>query len=101
MNIRFLLALIPGVLSVCVASAAERKVVVVVWDGMRPDFISPEITPNLSRLAAEGVFFAHHHPVYLTSTEVNGTALATGSWPANSGIIANVDFRPAIDPQNI
>lgn len=104
MNHRFILAPVVGValtMAAFAAPASDRKVVVVVWDGMRPDFISPEITPNLSRLAARGVYFAHHHPVYLTSTEVNGTALATGSWPAHSGIIANNDFRPAIDPQNM
>ena len=82
-------------------ATTANRVVLVVWDGMRPDFISPELTPNLSRLAAEGVRFAQHHPVYLSSTEVNGTALATGAWPANSGVIANDDFRPAIDSQNV
>ena len=80
-------------------AAPERHVVILVWDGMRPDFISPETTPNLSRLANEGVSFAHHHPVFLSSTEVNGTAIATGAYPAHSGIIANNDYRPAIDPQ--
>ncbi len=58
-------------------------IIVMVWDGMRPDFISPETTPNLSRLATGGVFFAHHHPVYLSATEVNGAALATGAYPAH------------------
>jgi arylsulfatase A-like enzyme len=76
-----------------------HRVVVVVFDGMRPDFISPATTPNLSRLADEGVFFAHHHPVYLSATEVNGTAIATGAYPAHSTVIANTDFRPLIDPQ--
>ncbi len=92
----------PALLSVFVHAAEPapaHRVVVVVWDGMRPDFVSPETTPNLARLAADGVFFAHHHPVYLSATEVNGTAMATGAYPANSGIIANFDFRPAIDPQ--
>jgi arylsulfatase A-like enzyme len=79
-------------------AAPERHIVVVVWDGMRPDFISAETTPNLWRLANEGVFFAHHHPVYLSSTEVNGTAIATGAYPSRSTMISNVDFRPAIDP---
>lgn len=84
----------------CAAPVAPaHRVVVVVWDGMRPDFISPENTPNLTRLAAGGVFFAHHHPAYVSATEVNGTAMATGAYPAHSGIIANTDFRPAIDPQ--
>jgi hypothetical protein len=45
-----------------------------------------------------GVFFANHHPVYLSATEVNGTAIATGAYPSHSGLIANTDFRPAIDP---
>lgn len=76
-----------------------RHVVLVVFDGMRPDFVTPEITPNLWALAQRGVFFAHHHPVYLSSTEVNGTAMATGAYPAHSGIIANKDFRPEIDAQ--
>ena len=75
-----------------------RHVVVLVWDGMRPDFVTPELTPNLWRLQAAGVRFARHHPVYLSATEVNGTAIATGCTPAHSTIIANVDFRPAIDP---
>ena len=76
-----------------------HRVVVLVFDGMRPDFISAETTPNLWKLAQQGVFFAHHHPVYLSSTEVNGTAIATGAYPSRSTVIANFDFRPPIDPQ--
>ena len=78
-----------------------RHVVVVVFDGMRPDLVSAETTPNLWKLAGDGVFFAHHHPVYFSSTEVNGTAIATGAYPARSHVIANVDFRPRIDGQNL
>ena len=80
-------------------SADSRHVLVVVWDGMRPDFVTAATTPNLWRLAQRGVFFAHHHPVYLSATEVNGTAIATGAYPAHSFVIANSDFRPPIDPQ--
>lgn len=78
-------------------SGQPRHVVLMVWDGMRPDFVSAGTTPNLWRLAARGVFFARHHPVYLSSTEVNGTAMATGAYPARSFVIANTDYRPAID----
>ena len=76
-----------------------RHVVVVVWDGMRPDFISEKTTPNLWMLAQRGVFFSNHHPVYASSTEVNGTAIATGAYPEHSTLIGNVEFRPGIDPQ--
>jgi arylsulfatase A-like enzyme len=48
-------------------------------------------------LSQEGNIFADHHPVYLSSTEVNGTALATGSYPLHSGVMANHEYRPAIE----
>lgn len=80
------------------AADLERHVVLVVWDGMRPDFINGTNTPTLYELAHRGVFFAHNHSVYITSTEVNGTALATGDYPQHSGIIGNREYRPEIDP---
>jgi arylsulfatase A-like enzyme len=76
-----------------------RHVVIVVFDGMRPDFVSEQNTPNLVKLEQDGVTFAHHHPVYVSSTEVNGTAIATGAYPSRSTMLANVDFRPRIDGQ--
>src|SRR5882724_2555528 len=76
---------------------ANRHVVVVVWDGMRPDFVSEENTPALWKLAHEGVIFRNHHAVYPSATMVNGTALVTGVYPGHSGVIANHDYRPEID----
>src|SRR5437773_11105466 len=75
----------------------ERHVVVVVWDGMRPDFLSQENTPALWKLANEGVTFRNHHAVYPSTTNVNGTALVTGVYPDHSGVMANHQYRPEID----
>jgi arylsulfatase A-like enzyme len=80
------------------AAGTAEHIVVVVWDGMRPDFISERNTPTLHSLAREGVFFANHHPVYPSATEVNGTAISTGAHPAHSGITANKEYRPRINP---
>jgi hypothetical protein len=74
-----------------------EHVVLVVWDGMRPDFVTAEHTPTLQGLKHDGVDFQHHHPVYISSTEVNGTALNTGVYPEHSGIMANKEYRPGID----
>ena len=79
---------------------AERHVVVVVWDGMRPDFVNQENTPALWKLANEGVVFRNHHAVYPSATNVNGTALVTGVYPGHSGLIANHDYRPEIDSKH-
>ena len=75
-----------------------RHVVVVVWDGMRPDLVSEDHTPTLWKLAREGVTFRNHHAAYLSATVVNGTAIATGCYPSSSGVFANYVFRPEIDP---
>lgn len=92
------LILIVQVFVTLAASAAGRAehVVVVVWDGMRPDFITPQYCPNLYALATNGVFFKNHHCAYISSTEVNGTALATGVHPGRSRVIANTEYRPEI-----
>ncbi len=74
-----------------------RHVVVVVWDGMRPDFVSEQNTPTLWQLAKDGVVFRNHHSVYPSATNVNGTAIATGVYPGHSGIIANHVYRSDID----
>ncbi len=100
---RVLAIVLSVILSAAVTGFAAGKaehVVVVVWDGMRPDFVNETNTPTLYELAREGVFFQNHHAVYLSSTEVNGTAMATGCYPNRSGILANREYRPAINPLN-
>lgn len=86
-----------SLLSAAHGAGAAKHVVLVVWDGMRPDFVSPDLTPTLWQLRTNGVWFARHHSVFPTSTEVNGAALATGAHPQRSGILANNEFRPAIN----
>jgi arylsulfatase A-like enzyme len=88
---------------VCVCATAavpakpHRHVVVVVWDGMRPDFVNEQNTPTLWKLAREGVTFRNHHSVYPSATMVNGTAMVTGVYPGRNGIIANHVYRPHIN----
>src|SRR6266700_4691264 len=75
----------------------DRHVVVVEWDGMRPDFVGEKTTPALWKLSREGVTFRNHHAVYTSATMVNGTALVTGVYPGKNGLIANHVYRPDID----
>jgi arylsulfatase A-like enzyme len=76
-----------------------EHVVVVVWDGMRPDLVTNQDTPTLAGLARSGVVFKNNHCAYPSSTNVNGAVLATGVEPARTGIIANQEFRAEIDPR--
>ena len=74
-----------------------EHVVAVVWDGMRPDFVSKQTTPALWKLAQRGVTVRNHHSVFPSATIVNGTAINTGVYANRSGVLANHDYRPEID----
>src|SRR5262245_8710886 len=86
--------------SAIVPAKPEHHVVVVVWDGMRPDFVTEQNTPTLWKLAREGTTFQNHHAAYPSATMVNGTTMVTGVYPGKSGIIANHVYRPDIDPHH-
>jgi arylsulfatase A-like enzyme len=76
---------------------AAKHVVLVVWDGMRPDFVTQSNCPTLSQLAQRGTTFTKHHAAYPSATEVNGTVIATGVNPARNHIVGNHEYRPYID----
>lgn len=74
---------------------------VLVLDGLRPDAVTPEETPNLWRLRQEGVNFPNSHAVFPTVTRVNATAITTGTYPARNGILDNrigLDRDPTLPP---
>jgi Type I phosphodiesterase / nucleotide pyrophosphatase len=66
-----------------------RLVVVMVWDGLRPDLVTAHDTPALYAMERAGVRFDRHHAVFPTLTMVNAAALATGAEPGETGIIGN------------
>src|SRR3954466_16085560 len=74
-------ALLVLALSIAAPAAAQAPQaraalqLVFVWDGLRPDSITAADTPNLYRLRAEGVTFAHSHAVFPTVTRVNAASL--------------------------
>ncbi|MBC7818845.1 MAG: alkaline phosphatase family protein, partial [Planctomycetaceae bacterium] len=49
---------------------AHRHLLLVL-DGLRPDYVTKDVMPNLYALAQRGVTFTNHHSVYPTVTRVN------------------------------
>lgn len=83
------------------ASAGRATLnIVLVLDGLRPDAITPEETPNLWRLRQEGVNFPNSHSVFPTVTRVNATAIGTGTLPARNGVVGNSQYVRAVDPNH-
>lgn len=79
---------------------AKRRVIVFVWDGLRADDLTPEITPNYFALARTGVVFADHHAVYPTFTMMNSASIATGTYPGVHGFYGNVVYAPRASGRN-
>ena len=78
-------------------SVPGRVVILMVWDGLRPDLVTKRDTPNLYQMAHDGTRFDRHHSMYPTLTMVNAAALATGASPGVNGIVANTMFlAPAL-----
>ena len=70
----------------------------IVLDGLRPDYITPELMPNLYDLGQRGVVMNRHHAVYPTVTRVNAASISTGAYPMAHGLMGNAVFFPEVDP---
>jgi arylsulfatase A-like enzyme len=75
-------------------SAADRRVIVFVWDGLRPDSINATDTPNLLALENAGVKFTDNHSTFPTFTMMNSSSFATGAFPEKVGFYGNSLWQP-------
>jgi arylsulfatase A-like enzyme len=76
------------------AAGPARRVIVFVWDGMRPDSISEADTPHLAALVRRGTYFTDNHSSYPTFTMMNAAAFASGAFSGTSGFYGNEVYRP-------
>ena len=81
--------------------AVQRRVLIVVFDGLQPAQITPELMPNLASFAKAGVTFANHHPVFPTVTRVNASSLVTGCMPGKHGLAGNTFLCRDFDPHRV
>ncbi len=77
------------------------RVLIVVVDGLRPDYITPDLMPRLDGLAESGVRGLRHHAVFPTVTRVNGPAIFTGTAPGRHGLLGNSVYLPEVDPRRV
>ncbi len=80
------------------AAPLDHSSLVMVLDGLRPDYVTPELMPNLNALGHRGVVCHNHHSVFPTVTRVNAASIATGSYPARHGLLGNSVYFPEISP---
>ena len=92
---------VASVLLTCVTAAAlqlptvARSELVIVVDGLRPDYVTADLMPRLSRLGQRGIVFTAHHSVFPTVTRVNSSSFVTGSYPETHGLMGNAIYIPS------
>lgn len=74
------------------------KTLIVFFDGLRPDYITPELMPNVYAFSKQGSYGKQHHSVFPTVTRVNSSSYSTGSYPGTNGIMGNTVYFPQVDP---
>lgn len=87
----------PAVAAEAVAGKARLNLVFVL-DGLRPDSINPEDTPNIYKLRQQGVNYVNGHSVFPTVTRVNTAAISTGVYPGTNGILSNSMYVSGVKP---
>jgi arylsulfatase A-like enzyme len=73
------------------------RTLMVFFDGLRPDYITPVTMPNLYAFSKEGCYGKKHHSVFPTVTRVNASSLSTGTYPETHGVLGNTVFFPEIN----
>lgn len=73
------------------------KTLIVFFDGLRPDYITPDAMPNVYAFSKRGIYGKQHHSVFPTVTRVNSSSYATGSYPATNGLMGNTVYFPQVD----
>lgn len=76
---------------------ANRRVVLVICDGHRRDFVRPELCPSIVDLARTGRRFDNHRGVFPSVTRASSASIATGCHPARHGLHGNTMGLPEGD----
>lgn len=105
MNRQFLKALLFGLFFFSIACFSEDQpthpgrahyVVLYVWDGLRPDSVTPQNTPNLYQLLQQGSHFIDNHSSYPTFTMMNAASFATGDRAGKTSFFGNTLWHPGL-----
>lgn len=77
------------------------RILIVVFDALRPEFVVPGTMPNLNAFASRGVWYRNSHAAFFTETRVNQSVVTTGCMPRTHGIVANKFYASAIMPERV
>ncbi len=86
----------PGAADAADESSASRSLVIIV-DGLRPDYVTPEIMPNVHAMGERGVVGEQSFAVFPSFTRPNRVSIPTGSYPRTHGLVHNHLYHPDLE----
>jgi predicted AlkP superfamily pyrophosphatase or phosphodiesterase len=99
MNNRILLLAATSFLSLTTVAQTRKQThtLIVFFDGLRPDYITPDLMPIVYAFSKRGVYGKQHHSVFPTVTRVNASSYSSGSYPATHGLMGNTVYFPQVE----
>ncbi|MFD2053693.1 alkaline phosphatase family protein [Mesorhizobium calcicola] len=79
-------------------NATAPRFLFVSFDGLRPDLVSPQLTPNICRLQSLGVTLSEHRTVYPSETRSAFPSLVTGATTDRHGMVGNKYIDRSVAP---
>jgi predicted AlkP superfamily pyrophosphatase or phosphodiesterase len=70
------------------------RVVLMICDGHRNDFVRPDTCPSIFDFAKRSRRFVNHRAIFPSATRASAAAIATGCWPGNHGLHGNTMGLP-------
>ena len=94
-TVRFIsLVILLALLADTSSRASERTVVVMLFDGFSPRYISQFSTPALDHMREAGAWSHAMDPAFPTVSLIGGVTISTGCWPDRHGIVSNLFIDP-------
>ena len=90
-----------GAVGVRAQPSPARTHLVIVVDGLRPDYVTADVMPRLFRLGQRGIVFSAHHSVFPTVTRVNASSFVTGAYPEAHGLLGNEIYIPSANATGV
>ncbi|MGL4437945.1 MAG: alkaline phosphatase family protein [Bosea sp. (in: a-proteobacteria)] len=72
------------------------KIVVTVFDGLRPDMVTAALMPRLAAFAENSLWFREARSVFPSMTRVATSSIATGAPPSVHGVVGNAFYYPDV-----
>ena len=92
-------------ISLCLYAQKETqkdiRTLVVIFDGLRPDYITEQNMPNLYAFSKLGCYGKQHHSVFPTVTRVNASSFSSGSYPGTHGLMGNAVYFPIVEKKKV